>query len=51
MKDFDIVITDIKMPIMTGIELAGWIYQNKPDTKVIIVSGYSVLNSKESIGI
>ena len=26
---------------MTGIELAGWIYQNKPDTKVIIVSGYS----------
>ena len=37
----DIVITDIKMPIMTGIELAGWIYQNKPDTKVIIVSGYS----------
>ena len=40
-EDFDIVITDIKMPIMTGIELAGWIYQNKPDTKVIIVSGYS----------
>ena len=37
-EDFDIVI---KMPIMTGIELAGWIYQNKPDTKVIIVSGYS----------
>ena len=36
-EDFDIVITDIKMPIMTGIELAGWIYQNKPDTKVIIV--------------
>ena len=40
-EDFYIVITDIKMPIMTGIELAGWIYQNKPDTKVIIVSGYS----------
>ena len=40
-EDLDIVITDIKMPIMTGIELAGWIYQNKPDTKVIIVSGYS----------
>lgn len=40
-ENFDIVFTDIKMPVMTGIELAGWIYQNKPDTMVIIISGYS----------
>ncbi|MGM9937118.1 MAG: response regulator, partial [Candidatus Ornithomonoglobus sp.] len=40
-EDYDIVITDIKMPVMTGIELAGWISENKPDTMVIILSGYS----------
>ena len=40
-EDFDIVVTDIKMPLMSGIELAGWIYENKPETMVIILSGYS----------
>lgn len=40
-EDFDIVFTDIKMPVMSGIELAGWIYKNKPGTMVIIISGYS----------
>lgn len=40
-EDFDIVITDIKMAAMTGLELAGWISKNKPDTLVIILSGYS----------
>jgi YesN/AraC family two-component response regulator len=39
-EDFDVVITDIKMPIMSGVELAGWIYHNKPETTVVIVSGY-----------
>mgnify|MGYP002645365616 CR=1 FL=1 len=39
-EDFDVVITDIKMPLMTGIELAGWIYKNKPETMVILLSGY-----------
>lgn len=39
-EDFDVVITDIKMPLMAGIELAGWIYKNKPETMVILLSGY-----------
>ena len=40
-EDFDIVFTDIRMPIMTGLELAGWIYKNKPGTMTVILSGYS----------
>ncbi|MBQ7499634.1 MAG: response regulator, partial [Clostridia bacterium] len=40
-EDYDIVFTDIRMPIMTGLELAGWIYKNKPGIMTVILSGYS----------
>ena len=40
-ESYDVVVTDIKMPIMTGIELAEWIYNNHLDTSVVILSGYS----------
>ena len=40
-EDFDVVFTDIKKPIMSGLELAAWIHENKPETMVIILSGFS----------
>ena len=39
-NNVDIVVTDIKMPEMGGIELAEYIQSNSPDTKVLIISGY-----------
>jgi DNA-binding NtrC family response regulator len=36
---FHLVITDIEMPGMTGIELCQKIYQDHPNTPVVIVSG------------
>jgi len=36
----DLVITDICMPYMDGLELASYIQQNIPDTKVVILSGH-----------
>lgn len=36
----DIVITDIKMPKVSGLELAKYVHENMPMTKVVIVSGY-----------
>lgn len=35
-----IVITDIKMPVMDGIELLKRIKQDKPDTEVIVLTGH-----------
>ena len=36
----DLIITDICMPYMDGLELASYVYQKHPNTKVVILSGY-----------
>ena len=37
----DIVITDIKMPAADGLEVARFVHENYPRTKVIILTGYA----------
>jgi two-component system, response regulator YesN len=39
-NDVDIILCDIKMPIMSGIDLAKEIYNNRMNVKVIFLSGY-----------
>lgn len=36
----DVVLTDIKMTFVSGLELARYIFENKPEIQVIIISGY-----------
>lgn len=46
----DIVITDIQMPFMNGLELSRIILNELPATKIIILSGYDEFNyAKEAI--
>lgn len=40
-QSFDLVITDIKMPEMDGLNLAKYIFELELNTKVIIISGYN----------
>jgi DNA-binding response OmpR family regulator len=35
-----LVLSDIKMPRMTGIELASLLNQERPDTKILLISGF-----------
>lgn len=37
----DVVITDVRMPVMDGIEFAGRCHREFPSVKVIVLSGYS----------
>lgn len=39
-ETFDLVITDMSLPGMSGIELAGRILQQRPEIPVILCSGY-----------
>ena len=41
----DIVITDLKMPDLSGIELLTHIRDSAPDTQVIILTGYGTVDS------
>lgn len=48
----DILITDIKMPFMDGLELASIVKKELPDIKIIILSGYNEFDyAKKAISI
>lgn len=49
-QEADLVITDIRMPFMDGLELAKYISEYYPQIKVIIISGYGDFNyAKEAM--
>ncbi len=49
-KEYDIVITDLKMPEISGMEVLEYVKKSNPDIQVIIITGYSTIeNAVESI--
>ena len=40
-QSYDVVLTDISMPGLSGVELLGTVRQGQPDTPVIIITGIS----------
>ncbi|MFP4321211.1 MAG: response regulator transcription factor [Anaerolineales bacterium] len=44
-KEFDVVLTDIRMPGMTGVELLSHVREKYPDTSVTLMTGYASLST------
>ncbi len=42
---FSLVLLDLKMPDMDGIEVLGIINKTWPDTKVVMITGYSTVDT------
>lgn len=49
LKTFDILVTDVMMPQMTGDELARRLRQNEPRLKVLYLTGFSDRLFKEKV--
>ncbi len=43
--NFDVVLTDIRMPGMDGMALTEWIKRTRPDTAVTVMTGYGSLET------
>jgi len=41
----DLVITDLKMPKISGIDLVRHVHENLPETAVMMVTGYATIES------
>ena len=44
-QDFDIVVTDLYMPEMNGLEVLNYIKKSKPYTEVIVITGFATLDN------
>ena len=44
-KRFDILVTDLKMRKPDGLEVLGFVKENSPSTKVIIITGFATVNT------
>ncbi len=44
-RDFDLILLDIKMPNVDGFEVLKHVKQNKPATKVIMLTGFADLKN------
>lgn len=42
-RKYDLVITDLKMPRVSGEEVVKFAHESDPNSKVIVISGYSSL--------
>jgi DNA-binding NtrC family response regulator len=49
-RSFDVVISDVRMPDMSGIELLKALYEHDPDLPVVLVSGSPNLETAEEAG-
>jgi CheY-like chemotaxis protein len=47
---FDVVITDVSLPVMSGLDLARSILSINPTAAIIIASGYVLNSGVESLG-
>src|SRR6266513_3215959 len=43
-RDYDAIVTDIKMPRMDGLELLAEIRTHRPDTPILMITGYGELD-------
>jgi DNA-binding response OmpR family regulator len=44
-KDFDVLVADLRLPDINGMEVIRMIRESRPDTVVVVITGYASVNS------
>ena len=44
-QEFDVVVTDIQLGVLSGIDLCQRVAENRPDVPVIVVTGYGSMET------
>ncbi|HKP95236.1 MAG TPA: response regulator [Fibrobacteria bacterium] len=47
--EFDLLVTDVRMPGMNGLELANLVRAFQPDTKILFVTGFTDFSPRELV--
>lgn len=47
---FDVVITDVSLPVMSGLDLARNLLSLRPDVPIILASGYALNSVVQNLG-
>ena len=48
-EPIDLLLTDVVMPRLNGVELAGRLTRQRPDTKVLYMSGFAVVGAQHEL--
>lgn len=49
-RSFDVVITDVSLPVMSGLDLARNLLALKPTVPIILASGYALTSVVQNLG-
>jgi DNA-binding NtrC family response regulator len=47
-REFDLVVTDVKMPGSSGIELLAWLKENLPEVPIVVMTAYGTVSDAVS---
>ena len=48
---FDLVVTDIRMPIVDGLAVVRWVHRHRPEIKIVAITGYAGGDIEQEIAV
>jgi DNA-binding response OmpR family regulator len=48
-EPFDVVVTDVRMPVVSGLDVARWCRTNRPATRVVLITGFTADDDEDGL--
>ncbi len=50
-SEFDLVVTDIRMPIVDGLAVVRWLTEHHPHTRIIAITGFAASDTEHAVAV